>query len=144
MRELGGLSAHIDLIQGQEHIMGAIRSVLESGKGLAVATAVLACSPTDISDNVPLWLGDVIVQLQAEPVRNPPAYIARYDYSGSVVYYLPPHCCDFPSVLWDTAGNVICQPDGGISGQGDGRCPDFMASRRNERIIWRDTRAAGS
>ena len=37
----------------------------------------------------------------------------------------------------DSTGTVLCAPDGGIDGRGDGRCPDFLAERKEERILWR-------
>jgi hypothetical protein len=80
--------------------------------------------------------------LESQPVANPPAYIARYEYQGQVVYYLPPRCCDIPSTLYDAAGVILCHPDGGLSGIGDGRCPDFIAQRTKEQIVWRDGRGA--
>ena len=43
-------------------------------------------------------------------------------------------------VLYRSDGAIACPPDGGLSGTGDGRCADFFRERRNERIIWRDTR----
>ena len=53
---------------------------------------------------------------------------------------LLPRCCDIFSDLYDASGNVIGHPDGGITGQGDGRVPDFPAQRENERIVWKDQR----
>lgn len=88
----------------------------------------------------PAWLTALIQKLEHEPVANPPASIIRYRYRGADVYYLPPRCCDVPGVLYDTAGAVVCLPDGGITGKGDGRCTDFAATRSDETVIWRDRR----
>jgi hypothetical protein len=44
------------------------------------------------------------------------------------------------SQVFDRFGTVICAADGGITGEGDGRCPDYFTERREERIIWRDSR----
>jgi hypothetical protein len=57
------------------------------------------------------------------------------------VYFLPVYqCCDFFSTLFDAQGEIICHPDGGITGHGDGRCPDFFDERENGRIVWTDDR----
>jgi hypothetical protein len=56
------------------------------------------------------------------------------------VYYLPPRCCDIQGQVFNRAGGVICAPDGGLTGAGDGRCPDFFATRSDEEILWRDPR----
>jgi hypothetical protein len=93
------------------------------------------------SANSPPWLTALIRQLEAEPVASPPAFIARYEYKGETVYFLPQRCCDVMSVLYRSDGAVMCHPDGGITGTGDRRCPDFFAERGNERIIWRDPRS---
>jgi len=92
--------------------------------------------------NDPEWLATLIRDLENQPVANPPAFIARYDYRGQAVYYLPARCCDIPSNVYSAAGTIICHADGGFSGGGDGRCSDFLTARKNERIIWRDPRGA--
>jgi hypothetical protein len=107
-----------------------------------LATLSSACIANDPEDAVPEWVTALIQRFEAEPVANPPAYVARYDYAGSRVYYVPPRCCDVAGELRDESGNFICGPDGGLSGRGDGRCPDFFEARQNERIIWRDSRSA--
>lgn len=89
----------------------------------------------------PTWLDDRIGAILAEPVTNPPTRIFRYRYRGEVVYYRPPHCCDVPGVLFDAGGRPMCRPDGGITGQGDGRCADFAAARRDCALVWSDPRA---
>jgi hypothetical protein len=90
----------------------------------------------------PDWLTPVIAELEREPVANPPAYLASYEYKGETVYYLPPRCCDVPSTVYGPTGTILCSADGGLTGRGDGRCPDFFAERRDEQIIWRDQRRA--
>lgn len=95
---------------------------------------------TSVDPDNSAWLIDLINQLQSQPVQDPPAAIFQYEYKGDLVYYLPPACCDQYSTLYDKEGNIICLPDGGITGTGDGLCPDFFAERKNERLIWRDPR----
>jgi hypothetical protein len=90
----------------------------------------------------PGWLTMLIRQLETEPVANPPAFIARYDFRGKPAYYLPARCCDIWSNVYQADGTVLCHPDGGFAGRGDGQCPTFLAERSNEQIVWRDPRAA--
>ncbi len=87
------------------------------------------------TEPVPEWLAALVREF--EQVANPPPLVARYDYRDQVVYYVAPRCCDIFSVLYDSAGVIICAPDGGLTGQGDGQCPDFFAQRTNEKILWR-------
>jgi hypothetical protein len=106
---------------------------------LVLAAACVPENPVAL-DQHPSWLTSLIRQLETEPGANPPAFIARYEYKGQVVYYVPPRCCDVSSALHRTDGTVLCQPDGGFAGTGDGRCADFTAERKNEQIVWRDPR----
>ena len=109
---------------------------------LAVALSVACARETSVSPH-PGWLTALIQTLESQPVANPPAFIARYDYQGETVYYLPPRCCDIPSNVYSAAGTIICHADGGLSGGGDGRCSDFFTARMNETVIWRDSRDGG-
>lgn len=89
----------------------------------------------------PSWIDARIAQLQKGPPGNPPLSIWQYRYKGQLVYYFPPQCCDIPSSLLDDQQNTICSPDGGISGDGDGRCADFYTIRSEEKMLWRDARS---
>lgn len=103
---------------------------------------ILACdksAPTEPQSN-PAWLDQLIAQIQSEPVTIPPTAIYRYTYQGETVYFRISRCCDIRSVLYDRNGVVICEPDGGIDGGGDGRCNDFFATRSGEMLVFQDSR----
>jgi hypothetical protein len=122
-----------------------MRAVRDAGRLLRGAVLVLialgiSCAPSVPAIDAPEWLERVIADIEREPVTNPPTMIARYQYRGQTVYYRPPYCCDITSTLYDSTGTFICAPDGGLTGDGDGRCADFYEARRDESIIWRDTR----
>jgi hypothetical protein len=105
----------------------------------SVCVFVTACSQPAQTTN-PAWLDKLIKRFESDPVGNPPLSVWRYEYNGQVVYFIPAHCCDIPSVVYDTSGNVLCSPDGGITGKGDGRCTDFFSQRTSELLIWSDSR----
>jgi hypothetical protein len=112
---------------------------------LLVALAIAGCgaaAPRTGSGQkpVPLPIAAIIRDLANRPLANPPAFVASYDYEGKVVYYVPPRCCDVFGDLYDAGGQIICHPDGGLAGTGDGRCPDFLTQRKDEAILWRDPR----
>jgi hypothetical protein len=113
----------------------------------AGATPSATVAPTPAPSSPPAspsisgWLQTLIAQIGSEPVTNPPTAIYSYDYRGGTVYFRPSRCCDIRSELYDAGGALICQPDGGLTGKGDGRCPDFLAVRTNERVVWLDPRA---
>ena len=88
----------------------------------------------------PPWLKQRIAAVLAERKRNPITRILRYDYDGKIVYYISAPCCDQYSDVLDTKGKLICHPDGGITGKGDGQCPDFEKRKSNEKLVWQDPR----
>lgn len=106
-------------------LMAAVQNCTENGPGYP---------------EMPVCVKERIESLKSEPPRNPPAYVASYVYKGSTVFYIPPAAGDQMSQLYNGECELICQPDGGITGRGDGRCSDFFDQRTNEKILWRDDR----
>ena len=47
--------------------------------------------------------------------------------------------CDQFNYLYDSDCNIICAPDGGFIGTGDGKCPDFIEPIK-KTLIWEDLR----
>lgn len=101
--------------------------------------AAAGCQP-ETGAGRPAVVDRLIAQQQAEERRNPPGSVWQYRYGDRVVFYVPPACCDIPGELYDSDGKLLCLPDGGITGNGDGRCPDFFEVRTDERHIWTDDR----
>ena len=94
----------------------------------------------DNTNDAPNCLQQKIQAILAEPVRNPPARVLRFTYNGDSVFYIPAYCCDHYSELYDEECNLICHPDGGITGGGDGQCPTFWSTATDSVEIWRDQR----
>jgi hypothetical protein len=105
----------------------------------SIVLIVSGCTQQTTSE--PTWVKELITNQINSPVANPPASLSKCTYKGDIVYYLPSRCCDITSVLYDKDGNVICSPDGGFTGSGDGRCPDFFNERKDCEIIWQDSRS---
>jgi hypothetical protein len=105
----------------------------------SVVLLVLAGCGGSPSDVVPPWLVGLIEEHASQPVANPPVQIVRQEYENGVFFYVPPRCCDVWSDLYDAEGALVCHPDGGITGRGDGQCPDLGELVREE-VVWRDTR----
>jgi Domain of unknown function (DUF6970) len=82
----------------------------------------------------------LIKKMESDPVGNPPLSIWRYEYNGQVVYFVPAHCCDIFSIVYNANGDILFSPDARITGKGDGKCSDFFNQRSNEQLIWKDTR----
>ncbi|MGE0268589.1 MAG: hypothetical protein AB7S78_09075 [Candidatus Omnitrophota bacterium] len=102
--------------------------------------AALVSVTPGTGQDVPPFVVQLIERFESAPTSNPPASVWRYKYKGRLVYYVPPVCCDVPSALYDTLGNLVCSPDGGLTGRGDGKCPDFFDERTEELRIWHDPR----
>lgn len=89
---------------------------------------------------LPLPMQALIKEILAEQPTNPPSSILRYRIDANVYFYRPSYCCDFPSVLYNEQGVRICEPDGGFTGRGDGRCEWFRAHKKDGVTVWRDKR----
>lgn len=83
-------------------------------------------------------IADVIATASGGSPGNPAYSVYQCTYRGATAYYLPAQCCDQFSALVDSNCGVICAPDGGISGSGDGRCTDFDMTTCT--LLWRDPR----
>jgi len=123
--------------------------------GTTNPSTTLTPSPTSAATNVPVpdaavatfdttarpqWLAARIQKLSTQEKLNPPIQILRYRYRNQVVYYETAPCCDQFTTLYDSRGRVLCKPDGGLTGKGDGNCPDFTKERTEERLVWQDPR----
>lgn len=118
------------------------RKLIFLGFLVVLSAFAFSCGSEDSVNANPAWLNDLIDKMASEPVADPPAKIIQYDYKGSTVYYVPPRCCDIMSDLYDVNGNIICHPDGGVDGLGDGMCPDFFTQISNGIVIWEDQRTS--
>lgn len=88
----------------------------------------------------PQWLQRRIQNILATRKRNPIIRISRYQYEGQTVYYETAPCCDQQSTLYDVEGKILCHPEGGITGRGDGKCTNFDKRKTNEQLVWQDPR----
>jgi len=104
----------------------------------AATDAPAAPDTPDASDPPPMCVQTLITTMMTQPVGNPPGSVYRCTYQNATVYYLPPQCCDQFSALMSSDCAVICSPDGGFAGNGDGRCTDF--SRASCTLVWQDGR----
>ncbi|MEO6406419.1 MAG: hypothetical protein ABIY51_12105 [Ferruginibacter sp.] len=88
----------------------------------------------------PSCIKDLVRKFASEPKENPPRKVFQYNYRGNVVYYVTAICCDQYSDLFDGNCNLLGHPDGGITGKGDGKLPDFNKEKTGETLVWEDKR----
>ena len=127
--------------EGSASAAGAMRGMASPSPmaGASLAKAEPRSAPGAIAAR-PDWLEKYIRECQAGQPGNPAYSVWRYVYKGEKVYYFPPQCCDQYSRLYDEAGKLLCAPDGGMTGSGDGGCADFFKMRTGGVQIWRDPR----
>jgi hypothetical protein len=122
-------------------VFGAFRRARPLAAIVVLLTLAPGAGSAQQIGSLPKWLRDFVAARERQPVSEP-AIVVRYEYKGEVVYFYPSRCCDVASTLFRADGRVICAPDGGFTGRGDGRCPDFVQERRKEAVVWRDRRGA--
>ena len=107
---------------------------------LLISIAAVACNKEEVAKGTPKCIENKIADIAKGDVWNPPAKVYSYLYNEETVYYIPARCCDIPSTLYDENCDIVCSPDGGLTGGGDGQCTDFFDTRTEEKLIWEDVR----
>ena len=82
------------------------------------------------------WYKELISQYK--PWSHLKVEIYSYTYNSQMVISVQtvePTCCDFMDVVYDCAGNVICQ-FGGFAGLNT--CPDFADSATDKKLIFKN------
>jgi hypothetical protein len=108
-------------------ILGSCKSTIDSPENLQPL-------------NIPACVQEKIDLIKNASVWNPPASVYSYVYNNQTVYSFSADCCDQFNTVYDVNCKVICSPSGGITGNGDGKCPDFQKMATNETLIWKDNR----
>jgi hypothetical protein len=120
-----------------------INYVEQEGASICMTGKLVNITCIQHADPIPSCIESKIEEIKKADPRNPPASVFRHTYNGKKVYFIPQYCCDFFSELYDANCNLICYPDGGIAGNGDGKCTDFFNTRKDEEVIWKDERGDG-
>lgn len=115
-------------------LLGLPLVAFQCGKKEAAGPAAACPSNTNA-------LARKIAELQAKPKGNPAYTIWAYTWHGQRVYLASDQtCCDQYLTLYDACFAPLCAPSGGITGRGDGRCPDFYQQATGQQLVWRDPR----
>ena len=104
---------------------------------LSLSRCFFSCNKEDTAD-LPPCIQEWIEAVKKENTWNSPATVMEYSYNKKKVYLLTPGCCDQYTILLDEHCNYICAPGGGISGKGDGKCPDFYKNAELVKEAWKD------
>jgi hypothetical protein len=88
-------------------------------------------------DSIPACVRQIIDAGTKEEPANPPVQVDEYMYKGKKVYLFTAQCCDQFDQVYDENCKKICAPTGGITGRGDGACPDFAETATLIKLIWK-------
>ena len=106
----------------------------------AIVIIAANCKSSDTEDgDLPTCIENKIDEILTNEVSNPPTQVWKWEVDDKTYYYITADCCDQYNILYSENCDAICAPDGGLTGEGDGKCPEF-----NEEIVktlvWQDNR----
>ena len=85
---------------------------------------------------MPTCIKNKIDSFKLKEAHEKPQRVIEYVYKGKKVYYVVMPCCDFFNEVYDDKCNFLGAPDGGFTGKGDGKIPDFFEKVKNEKLVW--------
>jgi hypothetical protein len=107
---------------------------------IVIVIFAINCKSSDTEDgDVPACIENKIEEILTNEVTNPPTQVWRWEVDGKTYYYITSDCCDQFNILYSENWDIVCAPDGGFTGQGDGNCPDFKGEIV-KTLIWEDDR----
>ena len=89
-----------------------------------------------VSVTLPICIKNKIDSFKVKEAHERPQRVVEYLYKGKKVYYVVMPCCDFFNEVYDENCKMLGSPDGGFTGKGDGKLPDFFTEAKNEKLIW--------
>lgn len=106
---------------------------------IVFANLFLTCNSAEKDLETLSCIEEKIEFIKSDEVSNPPTKIFKWEADGNTYYYITSDCCDQFNYLYDTNCELICAPDGGFTGMGDGNCPDFNGEIE-KKLFWEDSR----
>ena len=104
-----------------------------------IITLLTGCPTDDVSEEIPTCIENKIATILNNEVTNPPTQIWKWEVDSKTYFYITADCCDQFNYLYTTNCEIVCAPDGGFSGNGDGNCPTFT-SEIKKTLVWEDQR----
>lgn len=97
---------------------------------------LISASDCSKKNSVPACVQKIIDEAQKSPL-DVPVQVDEYKYNGKKVYLFTAPCCDQFNMLYDEQCVPICAASGGITGKGDGKCPDFSVTATHVKLLWK-------
>ncbi len=92
----------------------------------------VACKKIDVPKDTPSCIKKEI-RKHEDCIKQ----VVKYEYQGKIVYLFEPVAdpsCSY--AIYDEDCDYLCSPSGGITGTGDGKCPDFYQTAKKIEVIW--------
>lgn len=102
---------------------------------LFLFTITSACAKISVPKGTPYAIKKLIRKEQKHCLSK----VYNYNFEGQKYYYFQNGhggCADSFNDLYNEKGELLCHPDGGISGGGDGKCGDYYIGINNALLIW--------
>ena len=121
----------------------------KSNQSTANADSVIVIAPVEKANKdavntqsadygpIPTCLKNKIDSFKLKERHERPQSVVEYMYKGKKVYYVVMPCCDFYNEVYDANCRYLGAPDGGFTGKGDGKLPDFTAEAKPGKEIWK-------
>ena len=93
-------------------------------------------APNEINAALPTCIKNKIDSFKLKEAHEKPQRVLEYLYKGKKVYFVVMPCCDFFNEVYDDKCNFLGAPDGGFTGKGDGKIPDFFEKAKSEKLVW--------
>ncbi len=93
-------------------------------------------SLNEVNVAIPICMKNKIDSFKLKEAHERPQRVVEYMYKSKKVYYVVMPCCDFFNEVYDANCNYLGAPDGGFTGKGDGKIPDFFEEAKNEKLVW--------
>ena len=106
---------------------------------IVISTILSSCKESDLTIDAPVCVETKIEEIINSEVNNPPTQVWKWEVDGKNYYYITSNCCDQYNYLYNENCDIVCAPDGGITGNGDGNCPEFT-NEIVKTLIWEDER----
>src|SRR4030095_10907770 len=97
---------------------------------------LLSASDCNNKDKLPSCIQGLIDKGLSNSPPDAPIKVDEYTYNGQRVFLFTAPCCDHYNVLYDENCKEICAPSGGITGKGDGKCPEFDKNATFVKTAW--------
>lgn len=85
---------------------------------------------------LPDWLAAKIKTYESQPLDYVPSEIWLIQQRGQPAFFFRSPCCDQYDPLLNASGQEICNPAGGITGDGDGKCPTPADPGTPVTFVW--------